>query len=154
MDKDDLETSTTSNSPLKKETTDTIIANKETIVSSSSPLSPSLPSSPLTTSSLPSNLLTTKQKLKDFPTTSTLHDVRRQPDTVTSNLYVSNIKTDGYAILVTDCHHVLELPLALLPSNCQKGDLLKFNLKKGPGIVNEYNEKMKTIQEVLKESAS
>jgi hypothetical protein len=73
---------------------------------------------------------------------------------VTSTLYISEIKTDGFAILVSDCHHVLEWPIALLPSDCKKGEMLEFNLAKSAAFVTESNNKMDTIQQVLKEAAT
>jgi hypothetical protein len=98
--------------------------------------------------------MTARQRLSILPTTSTLRDVRRRPTSVTSTLYISEIKTDGFAILVSDCHHVLEWPIALLPSDCKKGEMLEFNLAKSAAFVTESNNKMDTIQQVLKEAAT
>ena len=86
-------------------------------------------------------------------TSSALRDVRSAKSSVTSQLYISAIRTDGFALLVSDCHHVLEWPVALLPSGGKKGDVLDFNLTISPTAKIEAHKTMSTIQDVLKATA-
>lgn len=139
-----------SSSPITKE----LKIDTQTTVPSA-PSAPSAPTCPLPFLPAPSRTpatSTSRQKLSELNTVSSLRDVGQQPSSATSNLYISEIKPDGFAILVSDCHHVLEWPTALLPSTAKKGDLLQFNLTKAPGALQQANEKMSTIQQVLRET--
>ena len=147
-------------SPLKKEIpvdTDPV-TNPATADPPNPTTSPSpslLPPPPLaaTTPPHPIHPPTAREKLSVLSTSSALRDVRSAKSSVTSQLYISAIRTDGFALLVSDCHHVLEWPVALLPSGGKKGDVLDFNLTISPTAKIEAHKTMSTIQDVLKATA-
>jgi hypothetical protein len=147
-----------SSSPITKELKidQTKTAATTAATTAAAPAAPSASTSPRPILPAPSHTSatpTSRQRLGELKTVSALRDVGRQPSSATSNLYISELKTDGFAILVSDCHHVLEWPTALLPSTAKKGDLLQFNLTKTPEALQQVNEKMSTIQQVLRETA-
>jgi hypothetical protein len=84
---------------------------------------------------------------------SSLRDVRRAPSAVTSSLYVSEIKETGFVVLVSDCHHVLEWPQALLPTDCRQGDVLSFSLRRDVKASTSAGASMDSIQALLLEAS-
>ena len=93
---------------------------------------------------------TARQQLNALSTTSTLQNGTE--NTSVTKLYISDVKA-GFAQLVSDCHHVLEWPVALLPSGAKKGDILDFSLTKSADAAVEATNTMNVIQEVLKASS-
>ena len=67
---------------------------------------------------------------------------------------VSRIKANGFAVLVSDCHHVLEWPQALLPSDCRQGDILSFSLRRDSLASKTAGQTMDRIQAVLSQAAT
>ena len=70
-----------------------------------------------------------------------------------ASLYVSELRQNGFAVLVSDCHHVLELPQALLPSDCQQGDVLSFALRRDEEASASAERSMNSIQTLLLEAS-
>jgi hypothetical protein len=111
------------------------------------------PTSPMIIEKKSPSVPTARDKLRNLSTETTLRDITTQTSSVSSTLYISEIRTDGFAIIVTECHHVLELPIALLPSGGKKGDTLDFNLTISKEASQQAQNTMSTIQDVLKSSA-
>ena len=78
--------------------------------------------------------------LVELSSASSLRDVRRETSTVKASLYVSELRQNGFAVLVSDCHHVLSSQ-ALLPSDCQQGDGLRpTERRRGLGVCRTVHE--------------
>ena len=100
-----------------------------------------------------SDTLVKNAGLVELSSASSLRDVRRETSTVKASLYVSELRQNGFAVLVSDCHHVLELPQALLPSDCQQGDVLSFALRRDEEASASAERSMNSIQTLLLEAS-
>lgn len=92
--------------------------------------------------------------LKGLLADSTLAGMQRSPSSVELRLYISKMKSDGFVVLVSDCHHVMEWPRALLPRDCRQGDVLSFSLTRDSDASTSAGSSMGQIQELLRKVSS
>ena len=67
------------------------------------------------------------------------------------SFYISTITSDGHAVLVSDCHHILEWPVTMLPLNVKPGDEmdLQISLRRGESVTSSECNDLVQVQSYL-----
>ena len=66
-----------------------------------------------------------------------------------SNTFVVSDVSDGIVTLVSNCLHVLDFPLSLLPFDVQKGQILQLDISRAVDVEKSRVESFKSLQNDL-----
>ena len=66
-----------------------------------------------------------------------------------SNTFVVSDVSDGIVTLVSNCLHVLDFPLSLLPFDVQKGQILQLDISRAVDVEKRCDESFKSLQNDL-----
>lgn len=66
-----------------------------------------------------------------------------------SNTFVVSDVSDGVVTLVSNCLHVLDFPLSLLPFDVQKGQILQLDISRAVDVEQVRDENFKSLQNDL-----
>ena len=71
-----------------------------------------------------------------------------------SNTFVVSDVSEGVVTLVSNCLHVLDFPLSLLPFDVKKGNILQLDIRRAIDAEQKCNEDFESLQNYLMKASS